>query len=340
MIDGITWAGIVFCITQSAIFSGLNLAFFSISKLRLEIEASQGSKHAARVIRLRKDSNFLLTTILWGNVGINVLLALLANSVMAGLTAFLFSTVLITFLGEIIPQAYFSRHALKMAYWFSPLLRFYQCALFLVAKPTALMLDRWLGKESVHYLRERDMQQLITMHMKSDQSDIDPVEGKGALNFLALDDIPLSQEGELIDLKSIISLPFQNYMPIFPTSGTPAFEDFIDQIESSGKKWIILIDESGYPKLALNSDSFLRSVLFHTRPIQPMVHCHRPIVITDDATALGTVLPKLKVHPERSDDDVIDDDLIILWGDTKKVITGADILGRLLRGIVDRPSIP
>ena len=107
MIDSITWAGIIFCISQSAIFSGLNLAFFSVSKIRLEIEASQGNKHASRVMKLRKDSNFLLTTILWGNVSINVLLALLANSVMTGLTAFLFSTVLITFLGEIIPQAYF-----------------------------------------------------------------------------------------------------------------------------------------------------------------------------------------------------------------------------------------
>jgi len=33
----IVWIGIAFCITQSAIFSGLNLALFSISKLRLEV---------------------------------------------------------------------------------------------------------------------------------------------------------------------------------------------------------------------------------------------------------------------------------------------------------------
>ena len=338
MIDSITWAGIVFCISQSAIFSGLNLAFFSVSKLRLEIEASQGNKHAARVIALRKDSNFLLTTILWGNVSINVLLALLANSVMTGFTAFLFSTVLITFLGEIIPQAYFSRHALKMAHGFAPLLRCYQCMLFVVAKPTAILLDKWLGKESFHFMRERDIQQLITMHMKSDQSDIDAVEGKGAINFLALDDIPLSHEGEVIDPLSIIPLPFSSNTPLFPTPGTDAFKALIDQIESSGKKWIILTDETGYPRLALNSDSFLRSVLFDTAPIHPMAHCHRPILTTDGATHLGTVLPKLKVHPERSDDDVIDDDLIILWGETKKVITGADILGRLLRGIADRPK--
>ena len=33
----LTWLGIVFCISQSACFSGLNLAFFSLSRMRLEI---------------------------------------------------------------------------------------------------------------------------------------------------------------------------------------------------------------------------------------------------------------------------------------------------------------
>src|SRR5210317_601638 len=110
------WIGIGFCLTQSAMFSGLNLAFFSLTRLRLEIEAeSAPSAGANRVLAMRKDSNFLLTTILWGNVGINVLLTLLSDSVMAGVIAFIFSTFLITFLGEIIPQAYFSRNALSMA---------------------------------------------------------------------------------------------------------------------------------------------------------------------------------------------------------------------------------
>jgi len=75
----LVWLGIGFCITQSAIFSGLNLAFFSISKLRLQVEASKGSRQALKVLSYRNDSNFLLTTILWGNVGINVLLTLLSR---------------------------------------------------------------------------------------------------------------------------------------------------------------------------------------------------------------------------------------------------------------------
>ncbi|NIQ31706.1 MAG: DUF21 domain-containing protein, partial [Acidobacteria bacterium] len=79
-----TWAGIAFCLSQSAMFSGLNLAFFSVSRLQLEAEAEQGNAAALRVLRLRDDANFLLCTILWGNVSVNVLLALLSESVLAG----------------------------------------------------------------------------------------------------------------------------------------------------------------------------------------------------------------------------------------------------------------
>jgi hypothetical protein len=40
------------------------------------------------------------------------------------------------------------------------------------------------------------------------------------------------------------------------------------------------------------------------------------------------------VKPDRPEDDVIDNDLILVWGEQKRIITGADLLGRLLRGIV------
>ena len=161
----IIWLGILFCLSQSAMFSGLNLAFFSVTRLRLEIEASNNNPAAQKVLKMREDSNFLLTTILWGNVGINVLLTLLSNSVMAGIIAFVFSTFLITFLGEIIPQAYFSRHALKMASILSPVLRLYQIVLFPFAKPSALLLDKWLGEESIQYFKEQSLKQLIQKHI-------------------------------------------------------------------------------------------------------------------------------------------------------------------------------
>ena len=74
-----------------------------------------GNKATIKVVSLRVDANVLLTAIIWGNVSINVLLALFSNSVMAGAAAFLFSPVVIMLVGEIIPRAHFSRDALKMA---------------------------------------------------------------------------------------------------------------------------------------------------------------------------------------------------------------------------------
>jgi CBS domain containing-hemolysin-like protein len=115
----LTWIGIFLCVSQSAMFSGGNLAFYRPSRLRLELEARRSPK-ARRVLALRQDSNFLLATILWGNVSINVLLALLANSVLVGVLAFLFSTFIITWFGEIMPQAYFSRHPLRTASALAP----------------------------------------------------------------------------------------------------------------------------------------------------------------------------------------------------------------------------
>ncbi len=334
--DTLIWVGIVFCISQSAMFSGLNLALLGISRLHLEVDVSAGNDDAVKILALRNDFNFLLATILWGNVGINVLLTLLSNSVMAGLAAFFFSTILITFAGEIIPQAYFSRHAMRMGALLAPLIRFYQIILFPVAKPSAMMLDWWLGKESIPYFRERDLRSLIRKHIEAEESDVDRLEGIGALNFLALDDIPVTQKGEYVDPDSVICLPLKDGMPIFPEFERHTLDPFLLEVNSSGKKWVIIVDEFNQPCMALNANAFLRESLFGSGPINPYIYCHRPIIIKDSKTLLGKVLPRLQVSPESDVDDVVDDDLILIWSDEKRVITGADILGRLLRGIAIR----
>src|SRR3974390_3849834 len=129
------WLGIVGCIALSALFSGLNLAIFSLSQLGLQIEADGGNKDAARVLDLRRNSNQVLATVIWGNVGTNVFLTLLSDSVLAGLGAFFFSAVVINLFGEIAPPPYFLRNALRMTAAFLPFLNFWLVALFFVAKP-------------------------------------------------------------------------------------------------------------------------------------------------------------------------------------------------------------
>ncbi len=332
--DWMIWTGIVFCITQSAMFSGLNLAFFSITRLRLEVEASTGNLSAEKVLNLRKDSNFMLTTVLWGNVAVNVLLALLSNSVMAGVGAFFFSTFVITFFGEIMPQAYFSRHALRMASLLLPVFRLYQILLYPITKPSARMLDWWLGPEGIQYFREHDLRAVIQKHIEAEDVDIDRLEGLGALNFLAFDDLLVSEEGEPVDPRSILQLPFKNRLPIFPEFAKNSSDQFIQKIQSSGKKWVIITDESDDPQLLLDSDGFLRDALFNGSSFFPYSYCHRPLIVKDPHMHLGNIVGKLKVRPETAEDDVIDHDVILVWNEEKRIITGADILGRLMRGIV------
>ena len=211
------WIGIAFCITQSAIFSGLNLAVFSVTKLRLEVAAAGGNHDAVELLALRKDSNLTLATVLWGNVTINVLLTLLSDSVLAGVGAFVFSTIVITLFGEIFPQAYFSRHALRMAGRVAPVLKLYRVLLFPVAKPTAIILNWWLGREGVTFLRERDFRAFITKHVGAVGADVGQLEAIGALNFLDLDDILVKDEGEPIDPRSVVTLPIANGRPLLPT---------------------------------------------------------------------------------------------------------------------------
>jgi hypothetical protein len=226
-----------------------------------------------------------------------------------------------------------------MAALLSPALRFYQILLFPAAKSTALILDKWLGAEAVQYFQETDLQELIEMHITSEETDIERLEGRGALNFLAIDDLLVVDEGEPVEPRTVISLRFEQNKPIFPTIEPSTTDKFLKSIHLAEKKWIVITDPSGEPRMVLDSDGFIRSALFGARPFNPYLYCHRPIIVKNAHTRLGEIISHLKVHSERPGDDVIDQDIILFWDKQKRVITGSDILGRLLRGIVKQESV-
>lgn len=328
-----TWIGILFCISQSAMFSGLNLAFFGVSRLRLEVEKSNGNKAAVKVLNFREDANFLLVTILWGNVGVNVLLTLLSNSILTGVFGFLFSTVVITLAGEIAPQAYFSRHALRMAALLSPILRFYQYLLYPVTKPSALLLDLWLGKESIQYFREKDITEILRKHISAEDSDVDALEGIGAMNFLAIDDLLVIDEGEMIAPESFLTFAEQKGRMVFPEFSCTKEDPFIQAVARSHKKWAVITDALDRPRYVLDADKFLREALLNKENFSPWSCCHAPIIVKDHKLPLGDVILQLKTRSTRADDEAIDKDVVLVWGEEKRIITGADILGRLLKGV-------
>ena len=79
---------------------------------QLEIVASGNSidtEYALAIIPVRQSGNFLLCTLLLGNVAVNAALSILLTELSGGILAFLISTALIVIFGEIIPQATCSR---------------------------------------------------------------------------------------------------------------------------------------------------------------------------------------------------------------------------------------
>jgi len=348
--DLFIWLGIVACLTQSALFSGSNLAFFSLGRMRLEAEVEKGNAAAKRVLSLRKDSNLLLCTILWGNVSVNVLLALLSESVLAGLGGFVFSTVGITFFGEIMPQAYFSRHAIKVGAKLSPLIRFYQILLFPVSKPCALILDGWIGPEGPIFYRERDIEIILEKHIVEHTSEISANEGRGALNFLDLDDRFIVSEGNEINPDTVYTMPVNLDLPILLGPDTKEGRAFVASLNRHPKlRAVIVGEEDGRPQLVINTTEYLSSLfaLEHGKSqdedkfasLDIYDFCHRPIVVFDSKTTLDDVLGEFVVEANDHDDHVVDRDVVIYWTqEQKRIVTGADIFGRLLRGIARREA--
>lgn len=176
--------------------------------------------------------------------------------------------------------------------------------------------------------------------MEAEEVDVDAVEGAGALNFLAMDDLLVTQEGEPVDPHSIVSMPtdLQGNI-VFPNCEPTPENPFLKTIEKSGKKWVILADQQNSPQLVLDADGFLRSAIFSKIGCNPLVFCHRPVTVTDPNVTIGDVIQQLETASASPHDDVVNHDIILVWtGQVKRIITGADILGRLLRGIASQTS--
>ena len=183
-----TWSRIIMFFTLlllSGLFSGLNLGLMSLDVSELEILKKVGTpkqqSFASKIYPLRKRGNFLLCTILLGNVLVNSVSTLLLGDMVSGIYAALGSTFLIVIFGEIIPQAACSRHGLAVGAYTRYITYIFMLLTSPLSYPISKLLDFILGQELTTIYSREKIRELI-----NNVEDLNNNEFKiisGALDF-------------------------------------------------------------------------------------------------------------------------------------------------------------
>jgi len=174
---------VIILLLVSATFSGLTIGMFSLGLGDLERKIKEGNKQAEKIYDIRKNGNFLLCTLLLGNVAVNSAISVVMSDMASGAIAASISTGIIFIFGEVFPQALFSRHAFNVGAKTTWLVRIFMFIMYPVAKPLSMLLDFVFGKELSHRLNKRELELLLEDHV---ENGIDSDEKRimvGAMKF-------------------------------------------------------------------------------------------------------------------------------------------------------------
>lgn len=168
---------VVLLIGLAAVCSGLNISLISLNPNDLRRKAKLKNNHAKRVLPLRENAHLSLASILLVNVAAASATPLVLDTKLNGVIAGIISTLLLVVFAELAPQALFTKHALAVCSYFSPLMRFMIFITYPLAKPLQLILDRIVGRQDGKKLHSRhELGLLIGDHMGDSKSDLDEDE--------------------------------------------------------------------------------------------------------------------------------------------------------------------
>ena len=189
---------LAFLLALSGLFSGLNLGLMSLDQTELQIVIKTGTEseqeYAKAIAPVRNYGNFLLCSLLLGNVLVNVIIPMLLDSIPGanGILAVLFSTMGIVVFGEIIPQAVCSRYGLLVGAYTIILTKFFMLLTFPLSWPISKLLDCLLGKElGTVYDRARLLELLRVTHGDTDlnKDEVNILQGALVLQEKKIEDI-------------------------------------------------------------------------------------------------------------------------------------------------------
>ena len=129
---------VVIFLVLSAFFSGAEIVYSKVNKLKLERDIESGDKKSKRALDIANNYNRTLTTILVGNNLVNIAMSSVSTILALELTANIeisegtlttLTTVVVTFIvlifGEILPKALFQNYSYSLSRAFAPIIKLF-----------------------------------------------------------------------------------------------------------------------------------------------------------------------------------------------------------------------
>ncbi len=240
-------SGVLACVLLlfSALASGSEIAFFSLSPNNLNELDEDKSDTDRKILKLREDSERTLATILIANNLINVTIIMLLNYFIAHVVVFgnavwlefIVITVILTFLlllfGEIMPKVYAGQHTLAFCRYTADGILFLSKVFHPLSEiliKTGLLAEKVVQKEN-HVLSVDDLEQALELTDKEElKEEKNMLEGIVRFGDETAKEVMTSRQ-DVVDLD--FRLPFPEVLKCIIEnnySRIPVYQDTIDNI--------------------------------------------------------------------------------------------------------------
>lgn len=278
---------IVLLLFLSAVTSGLNLGLMSLDMNELAVISSCGDQrersYARTIAPLRRRGNFLLCSLLLGNVMVNSTLTVILEDMTSGLIAVIGSTLAIVILGEIVPQAMCARHGLAIGAKTIYMTYAFMLLTFPLSYPISCLLDFVLGEEKGNvYDRERLMEfiKITGHHTQLEADEVAIISGALKLKKIKVDQI-------MTRIEDVFMLPIDCQLN----------RETIRRIIEKGYSRIPVYeygDRKQIVALILAKDLALLDPDDHTPIASMLMYCKHPLIFIEDDATLDVALNEFK----------------------------------------------
>ena len=294
----LTFIVVTLLVGLSAVCSGLNVALMALDPDDLNRKAKLGDRRAQRVLPLRKSTHLSLSAILLTNIAAVSATSLVLDNVFYGVLAGVFATLLTVIFGEIFPQAYFLRNALKMTAALAPFLRLIIIISWPISRPIQVMLDHLFQDDEAHLQTRHELGLMLSEHIGANESELDEDEVEIMRGALQL------SEKRVRDIMTPIEGVF------WLTPRTVIDGELIDKIKQTGYSRIPIFNSEKTICFGILLVKQLVDIDFDKKPPHVDGLPLHPVRIVGSMTALDTMLRKFIVAhthlaPIEKDDKIV-----------------------------------